>query len=99
MLVGGLIESGLLLLRSLFMVLGLPLLVRHAVDQLAALIIRHWDMPFVSCVLHPIREAIAAEADEINQVDILHSGTRAQMSKEASELCSLELGPGLFIEG
>src|SRR6185312_6758731 len=97
-LVAGLLERGLLVLGSLFLMLRLPLLVRHAVDPLAALVLGHRNPAFVGGVLHPVRQAIAAEARKIHQIDILHVGACAQMLDEAPESGGLEFGSGLVVE-
>ena len=98
MSVPGLLERGLLVLGGLLLVLGLPFLIRHAVDRLTALVLGHRHTAGVSGLLHPVRQAIAAEAGEIHQVDVLHVGARAQMLEKAPERCGLELRGGLFVE-
>src|SRR5262249_23409812 len=47
---------------------------------------------------HPVRQAIAAEAGKIHQVDVLHVGALAQMLDEAPERGGLELGAGLVVK-
>src|SRR6476661_7165080 len=64
MLRGGLLEGRLLLGRGLFLVLLAPFVVGHAVDDLAAFVLAHGDALFVGGVLHPVRQAVAAEAGE-----------------------------------
>src|SRR4029079_4644284 len=78
-----LLERRLLLLRRLFLVLGLPLLERLAVDDLSALVPGHRNALGVGGVLHPVRQAIAAEAGEIHHVDVLHVGAATQMLDQA----------------
>src|SRR5262249_751135 len=79
------------------LVFRLPLLERHAVDRLAALVLGEWHALGVGRVLHPVREAVAAEAGEIHHVDVLHVGARAQMLEQAPERSSFELGAGLIV--
>src|SRR5712691_5254290 len=57
-LVPSLFESRLLVFGDLRLVLGLPLLVRHAVDQLATLVFGHRHPTRIGGVLHPVRQTI-----------------------------------------
>src|SRR6516162_10402457 len=98
MLVTCLLECGLLVLGGLLLMLGLPLIVRHAVNPLAALVLGHRYTACIGGVLHPVRQAIAAEAGEIHQVDVLHVGVLAQMLDQAAERGGLELGAGLVFK-
>src|SRR5262249_2421180 len=68
-LVCGFGEPGLLLLRCFLLVLGLPFVIGHAVDRLAALVLAQRHALGVGGVLHPVGQAVAAEAREIHQVD------------------------------
>ena len=45
----------------------------------------------------PFRQAIAAEAGQIHQVDVLHVGTLAQVLHEPPEGSGLEFGTGLLV--
>src|SRR5262249_52092059 len=83
----------------LFLVLGLPLLERLAVDDLAALVLGHRHALLVRRLLHPVGEAIAAEAGEIHQVDVLHVGTAAQVLDQAAIDGGFEFGAGLLVHG
>jgi len=56
--------------------------VGHAVDGLAALVLGHRSAFGVRLVLEPVRQAIAAEAREVHQVDVLDIGAAAQMFDE-----------------
>src|SRR5262249_3465841 len=47
------------------LIFRLPLLVGHAVDRLAALVLRQSDALGVGSILHPVRQAVAAEAGKI----------------------------------
>ncbi len=71
------------------------------VDEVAALArIRPVDLQPLrgGRVLIPVRQAVAAEAGEIHQVDVLHVGARAQMVDEAPEHGGLEFGPGGIVD-
>ena len=48
--------------------------------------------------LVPVRQAIAAEAGQVHQVDVLDIRAMAQMRDEPAEGSRLELGPGLVID-
>src|SRR4029077_9232667 len=83
--------------RGFLLVLRLPLLVRHAVDRRAARLLGKRHALFVGGVLPPVRQAVAAEAREIHQVDVLHVGARAQVLDQAAEHGGLELGLGFVV--
>src|SRR6516225_5672065 len=70
-LVARFLQCSLLLLRRLRLVLGLPLLVRHAVDQLPTLVLGQRHATFVGGILHPIGQAVAAEAGQVHQINVL----------------------------
>src|SRR5438045_8198039 len=61
MLMARFLERGLLVGSGLLLVLGPPFLVGHAVNERAALVLGHWDMTRIGRVLHPVRQAVAAE--------------------------------------
>jgi hypothetical protein len=56
---------------------SLPGLVGHAVDGFAALVLAHRQALGIGLVLEPIGQAVAAEAREIHQIDILDIAARA----------------------
>src|SRR5215472_17223003 len=58
----GFLEVRLLVGARLALVFGLPLFVRHPVDELSALILRHGNVFGVGCFLHPVGQAVATEA-------------------------------------
>src|SRR5262245_61395491 len=87
-----------LLRRGRALVLRLPGLVGHAVDRLAALVLAERYPLRVSGVLEPIGEAIAAEAGEIHQIDVLDVGPRLQMLDQAPEGRRLELCSGFVVD-
>src|SRR5215207_8720545 len=89
-----LLESGELLRRRLGLVAGFPVLVGHTVDELAALVLRERDAARVGRVLEPVREAVAAEAREVHEVDVLHVGAGIEVLDEPAEGRGFELGPG-----
>src|SRR3954451_239363 len=74
-----LLEGGELFRGRLALVTRLPVLVRHAVDVLAALILRQRHAARVGRVLEPVREAVAAKAGEVHEVEGLHVGSCPQM--------------------
>src|SRR3954452_24449604 len=92
------VECGLLRGRGFLLVLRLPLLIGHAVDLLTALVLSERNTLVVGGFLHPVAEAIAAQAREIHQVDVLHLGARTQMLDEAAEHRGVEFGLGFFVE-
>ena len=98
-LVLGLVESLLLVARGFLLVLGLPLVVRHAVDDLARLGIGDLDALLARLLAVPARQAVAAEAGQIHQVDVLHVRALLQMRDQAAEGGGFELGAGLVVHG
>src|SRR6185295_2475282 len=93
-----LVELRLLVLAGRRLILRLPFLVRHAVDRLAARLLGHRHALGVGGVLHPVGQAVAAEAGEIHQVDVLHFRMGAQVLEQAAERRGLELGAGLVVK-
>src|SRR5829696_3682669 len=93
-----LLESRELLSRRLGLVAGFPVLIGHAVDELAALVLRERDAARVSRVLEPVREAVAAEAREVHEVDVLHVGAGIEVLDEPAEGRGFELGPGRGVD-
>ena len=98
MFMGRLRKFGLLLLRGLLLMLGLPFLVRHAVDELAALVSRERHAAGLGCFFHPIRKAVATEAGHIHKIDVLHIGPGAQMLDQPAESGGFELRLKLVVE-
>src|SRR5882762_2302633 len=76
----------------------LPGLVGHAVDGLAALVLGHRSAFGVRLVLEPVRQAIAAEAREVHQVDVLDIGAAAQMFDEAPEHRGFKFRSGFVVD-
>src|SRR5262249_35803097 len=72
-----------------------PALVGHAIDRLAALVLCHGRALFVGRLLEPVREAVAAKAREVHQVDVLHIGALAQVRDKAPESGGFEFRSGL----
>src|SRR5579863_1803293 len=79
-------------LGRLFLVLLFPFVVGHAVDRLACFRIGQLDAALLSTFAIPTRQAIAAEAGEIHQIEILHVGTAPQMVDQLAERAGFELG-------
>src|SRR3546814_10369353 len=74
------------------LVLGFPLGVRHAVNHFAGIIEADLDLAFIGSCLVPLGQAVAAEAGEVHQVDVLHILAAVQMGRSeehTSELQSL----------
>src|SRR5262245_9636987 len=96
-LVPGLVVGLLLLARRFLLVLGLPFVVRHAVDDLARLGIGYLDAPRARLLAVPARQAVAAETGQIHQVDILHVGALLQMLDQPAKGGGFEFGAGLVV--
>src|SRR6185437_3524043 len=90
--------KGRLLLGRRLLLVGLaPLVVRHAVDDLAGLGVAERDAFFLGRGAVPFRQAVATEAGKVHQVDVLHIGTLAQVRDEGAKRRGLELGAGLVV--
>src|SRR5260370_42451345 len=61
-----LLERGLLLYACFALVLGAPILVRHAVDGFAAHLLGHREALGVGGLLHPVGQAVAAETGKVH---------------------------------
>src|SRR5262245_18533988 len=79
--------------------LRLPFLVGHAIDDLPRFGIAELHAPFLGGGAIPLREAVAAEAGKIHQVDVLNIGALPQMLHEAAEGGGFEVGAGLVVHG
>src|SRR6185437_5384154 len=90
-------EGGLLLRARLLLMLLAPLVVGHAVNDLARLRVGKLDTALPGGLAVPSRQAIAAEPGQIHQVDILHIGALAQMRDEGAERRGFEFGAGLVV--
>src|ERR1700716_3475275 len=75
----------------------LPGLVGHAVDGLAALVLAHGGALGVGFLFQPVRQAVAAEARQIHQIDVLDVVAGAQMLDEAPEHRGLEFRSGFVV--
>src|SRR4051794_27553085 len=84
---------------GLLLVARLPLVVGHAVDQLAGLGVRQLDAARLRRLAVPAAEAVPAEAGEVHQVDVLDLGPLAQVLDQRAEGRGLELGAGLLVVG
>src|SRR5215203_1494272 len=93
-----LLEGGELFRARLALVTRLPVVVGHAVDVLAALIPRQRHTARVGRVLEPVREAVAAEAGEVHEVEVLHVGSRPQMLDQPAEGRRLELAARRLVD-
>src|SRR5713226_8334257 len=89
----------LLVARSILLVLGLPLLVRHAVDDFAGLGVGDLDAARAGFFAVPARQAIAAEAGEVHQVEVLHIRAFLQMRDQPAKGGGFEFGAGLVVHG
>src|SRR5262245_23069695 len=98
-LVPGLVVGLLLVAGRFLLVLGLPFVVRHAVDDLARLGIGDLDALLARFLAIPARQAVAAETGEIHQVDVLDVGALLQMRDQAAESGGFEFGAGLVVHG
>src|SRR3954451_10840677 len=91
-------EGGELVGPRLGLVLRLPLLVGHAIDMRAAVLLRERKPALVCRILQPVREAVAAEPRQVHEVDVLDVGTLPQMLRQSAERRGLQLRSGLVVE-
>src|SRR5882762_8879800 len=64
----------------------LPCLIGHAIDGLAALVLAHRRALGVRRLLQPVGQAVAAEAGEVHQIDVLDIAEGAQLFDETPDL-------------
>src|SRR6185437_9297347 len=81
------------------LMLRLPLFVGHAVDDLARLCIGQRDAAFFGGLAVPARQAVAAEAGEIHELEVLHVAALAQMLDQAAEGGGFKVGAGRVVHG
>src|SRR5262249_38469546 len=98
-LVARLVEGLLLIARGFSLVLGLPLVIRHAVDDLARLGIGYLDALLARLLAIPARQAVTAEPCQVHQVDVLPVGALPQVRDQAAESGSFQFGAGLVVHG
>ncbi|EGE55978.1 hypothetical protein RHECNPAF_77009 [Rhizobium etli CNPAF512] len=91
-------KSGLLHRRGLVLVEIFPVLVRHAVDHFARFVLRHRNALGFGSFAVPVRQAVAAEAGEIHQIDVLHVAALLKMRDEAAEGGGFEFSLLFFAE-
>src|SRR5690606_21436906 len=90
--------EGLFLLGArLFLMLRFPLIIRHAVHDLARLRVCQRLAGLLRRLAIPARQAIAAEAGQIHHVDVLHIRPLAQMLDQAAEGGGFEFRAGLVV--
>src|SRR5581483_11716106 len=95
----GLLHRGHLFGAGVALIFRFPGLVGHAVDGFAALVLGQRHALLVGGVLQPVGEAVAAEASEIHQIDVLDVGSFAQMPEKAAVGGRFEFRSGLLING
>src|SRR5262245_29454017 len=94
----GLLERRDGLGARLLLVPRLPFLVGHAVDDLARGVLRELHASLGGRLLVPIGEAVAAEAGEVHEVDVLHIGALAEVLDEPPEGGGFELRRQVLVE-
>src|ERR1700730_5390194 len=90
-------ESGPLLGARFLLVFRPPFVIGHAVDDLARFGICQRESAILGFGAIPFREAVAAKAGQVHQIDVLNVGPLAQMLDEAAEGCGFEFGAGLVV--
>nr|BFE94280.1 hypothetical protein GCM10020185_48160 [Pseudomonas brassicacearum subsp. brassicacearum] len=82
-----------------FLVLGFPLGVRHSVDHFAGVVEADLDLAFIGGGLVPLGQAVAAEAGEVHQVDVLHILAAVQVGNQPTESGGFEFEALLVVHG
>src|SRR5690348_4010369 len=91
-------ERGLLFRTRFLLVLRLPLLVRHAVDDLPGVRVGQSHTLRLGRLAVPPAQAVAAEPGEVHQIDVLHVGALAQMIHEPAKSRSFQFSAGRLVE-
>src|SRR4029077_17994579 len=78
--------------------LRFPGLIGHPIDRLAAFVLADADALSVGLFRHPVRQAVAAEAGQIYQIDVLDVGAGAQMVDKAPENGSFKFRSGFVVD-
>src|SRR5262245_39928014 len=94
----GLGECRLLFRTRFFLVLRLPLLVWHAVDDLPRIRVGQPNALRLRRLAIPAAQAVATEPGKVHQVDVLHIGALAQMVHESAKCGRLQFGASLLVE-
>src|SRR5215831_10813388 len=71
--------------RRLLLVLRLPLVIGHAIDDLSRFGVAEREAAFLGGRAIPFREAVPAKAGKVHQVDVLHVRALAQMRDQPPE--------------
>ncbi len=89
---------GELLGRRVFLELLFPVGIRHAVDRFARGVVGDLaDALLVGGGLVPFLQAVAAEARQVHQVDVLHIGALFEMRDQFAKGGGFELGAGAIV--
>ena len=78
--------------------LSAPLVIRHAVDDLASFRIGPRHAALLGRRARPCRQAVAAEPGEIHQVDVLHIGSLAQVRHQTAKYGGFQFGGGFLVD-
>src|SRR5260370_9790062 len=90
-------EGGLWLGGSLLLYVRRPFVIGHAIDDLPRFGIGQRKAAIFGFGAIPFRQAVAAKAGQVHQIDVLNIGSFAQMFHEPAEGCGLEFGAGLVV--
>src|SRR6516162_7707753 len=90
-------ESGLLLRARFLLIFRPPFVVRHAIDDLPRLRVRQRDVALLGLLAIPPRQAIAAKAGQVHQIDVLDIGPLLEMRNEAPECSGFELDASVVV--
>src|SRR5699024_5785420 len=86
-----------LLGARLLLMLRLPVSIRHAVNALAGILITDFDTAQLGLGAKPFRQAVAAKAGQIHQIDILHVAALLQVGDQVAKGGGFNLDTGIFI--
>jgi hypothetical protein len=86
-----------LLGRRFFLVALLPFGVRHAVNLLAGIVEADFYVEVVGRGLVSLGQAVAAEAGQVHQVDVLRVGATTQVLDQTAKGGSFEFGAFLIV--
>jgi hypothetical protein len=91
------VEIFLLFWRCRRLVFGFPVIIGHAINVVACIVLAEGEAFFRGGILQPVGQAIAAEACKVHQIDVLHITSLLQMADQTAQDCRLQFRLGFIV--